>query len=76
MVGRGASPPHRRETRVPVAPVFVARHESALKPLAASVRHDPGVDSKPDAAGERERELLWRAADRASTWALQGQASV
>jgi hypothetical protein len=35
----------------------------------------PGV-SKPDAGDERERELLWRAADRASTWALQGQASV
>jgi hypothetical protein len=39
------------------------------------VRHDPGVSS-PEAGDERERELLWRAADRASTWALQGQASV
>jgi hypothetical protein len=65
-----------RETRVPVASVFSARHESALKPLAASVRHDPRVDSKPDATDEHELELLWRAADRASTWALQGQASV
>ena len=32
--------------------------------------------SEPDAGNDRELELLWRAADRASTWALQGQASV
>lgn len=32
--------------------------------------------SQPGTGDDRERELLWRAADRASTWALQGQASV
>jgi hypothetical protein len=32
---------------------------------------------KPEGVSEDEaRELLWRAADRASTWALQGQATV
>jgi hypothetical protein len=36
-----------------------------------SVRHDPGVASERDAGDERELELLWRAADRASTWALR-----
>jgi hypothetical protein len=41
-----------------------------------SVRHDPGVASEREAGDERELELLWRAADRASTWALRGQASV
>lgn len=41
-----------------------------------SVRHDPGVASERDAGDERELELLWRAADRASMWALRGQASV
>jgi hypothetical protein len=35
------------------------------------------VGSKAEGVSEDEaRELLWRAADRASTWALQGQATV
>jgi hypothetical protein len=35
------------------------------------------VASKPDGVSDDEaRELLWRAADRASTWALEGQSTV
>ena len=35
------------------------------------------MSSKPDGVSDDEaRELLWRAADRASTWALRGQATV
>jgi hypothetical protein len=35
------------------------------------------VASKPEGVSEDEaRELLWRAADRASSWALQGQSTV
>jgi hypothetical protein len=35
------------------------------------------VASKPDGVSDDEtRELLWRAADRASSWALEGQATV
>jgi len=29
-----------------------------------------------DASNDAARELLWRAADRASKWALEGQATV
>jgi len=35
------------------------------------------LTSKPDGVSDDEtRELLWRAADRASSWALEGQATV
>jgi hypothetical protein len=61
-------------------------HGSLLDPIEnlVGVRHKPrapdmisGVASPPaGASDDLTRELLWRAADRASNWALQGQVTV
>jgi hypothetical protein len=43
----------------------------------ASIGHDLGMAAPGEGAkDDLTRELLWRAADRASNWALQGQATV